>query len=125
MRPLTSFAPMKDTGLAMPNARMKLLHLLTCLLMAGVASGGPTMALGDARVPHYTKIPDHLMMKAGKMVMMHGIDDIPMNEDVILANGTRVQTDGTVTPLIGVRTKLKEGEAITREGRIMKVAGTG
>jgi hypothetical protein len=103
---------------------MKLPSFLMCLVMAALAIGGSTRATSDPGAPQYIKIPDHLMMKAGKMVMMHGIDDVPMSEEVILADGTRVQPDGTVTPVVGVRTKLKEGGAITRDGKIMKVAET-
>lgn len=55
-------------------------------------------------------------MKDGKKVIMH--QGNPVTTDVILANGTKIQTDGTIIKSNGTKVILKEGECINKDGVI-------
>jgi hypothetical protein len=97
-----------STALALNSA----LHCRRVFFIGGL-SGYPLVQESDT--PHAVSGQD-----AKNVWILGSHDNRKMSDDIILTNGTRVQTDGTVTPVIGIRTKLKEGEAITEEGTVMK-----
>ena len=55
-------------------------------------------------------------IKDGKKTIVHG--DSPMTSEVTLANGTRIQVDGTIIKTDGSKTELQEGECISKDGTI-------
>lgn len=53
-------------------------------------------------------------IKDGKKVIMH--DGYVLTSEVTLANGTKIQIDGTIIKKDGTKGTLKEGECISKEG---------
>ena len=51
-------------------------------------------------------------MKAGKLVILMGAKEIPVTKERILANGTKIALDGTVTPKAGAAFTLKDGDKV-------------
>lgn len=62
---------------------------------------------------------DGLMMKDGKMWMTKNGKTIPMDAEVTLDNGIRVMTDGTYMDKNGTTMRLKNGESIGMNGKMM------
>jgi hypothetical protein len=59
-------------------------------------------------------------MKDGRMMMRKGKRGIirPMEKDITIFDGARVQTNGTIVMADGIRRTMMEGEALTMDGRI-------
>jgi len=55
-------------------------------------------------------------IKDGKKTIVHG--GSPITSEVTLANGTRIQVDGTIVKTDGNKTVLQEGECISKDGTI-------
>jgi hypothetical protein len=55
-------------------------------------------------------------LRDGKKTIMH--EGIPLVSEVMLANGTKIQPDGTVIKTDGSKIMLKEGECISKDGVI-------
>lgn len=62
---------------------------------------------------------DGLMMKDGKMWVTKNGKTMPMNAEVTLDNGIRVMTDGTYMDKNGTTMRLKNGESIGMNGKMM------
>lgn len=65
-------------------------------------------------------VKDCVMMKDGKLMVMKGSSVTALDTDLTLTNGTVVKTDGTVKSADGTAMKLKEGEAIDMDGKMIK-----
>lgn len=63
---------------------------------------------------------DCVMMKDGKLIVMKGNSVTALDADLTLTNGTVVKTDGSVKSADGSAMKLKEGEAIDMDGKMIK-----
>jgi hypothetical protein len=63
---------------------------------------------------------DIIIMKDGRMMMRKGKRGIirPMEKDITIFDGARVQTNGTIVMADGIRRTMMEGEALTMDGRI-------
>jgi len=55
---------------------------------------------------------DLLMMKNGQMLILRESEMIALNEDMLLADGTRIARDGRVIMVDGTFQMLVEGQAI-------------
>ena len=53
-----------------------------------------------------------ITMKASKLVIQMGAKEIPMSKERLLNNGTKIQTDGTVTRKDGSNFKMKDGDKV-------------
>ncbi|HSL29491.1 MAG TPA: DUF6799 domain-containing protein [Anaerolineales bacterium] len=62
---------------------------------------------------------DEITMKDGKMMVVRNGESVPLEEDVTMADGTRVMRNGQVLMANGTARMMREGEtmAIDREGR--------
>ena len=60
---------------------------------------------------------DMLMMKNGHMLILRESEMIALNEDMILADGTRIALDGRVTMADSTYELLLEGQSILVENR--------
>ena len=64
---------------------------------------------------------DHLMMKGGEIMMMKADGkSMAIDKEMTLKDGTKVMVDGTVVPKDGEKMMMKEGEAISMEGKRIK-----
>ncbi|HZM22937.1 MAG TPA: DUF6799 domain-containing protein [Anaerolineales bacterium] len=59
-----------------------------------------------------------LMMKNGQMIILINGELITLIEDMILADGTRIALDGTVTTADGSYEVIGEGQAVMVDNRI-------
>ncbi len=59
-----------------------------------------------------------LMMKNGQMIILINGELITLIEDMILADGTRIALDGTVTTEDGSYEVIGEGQAVMVDNRI-------
>lgn len=67
---------------------------------------------------------DGVMMHGGKMMMMKAGHPItPMDHEVTMSDGTKVEVDGTVKPKDGQIFHLQDGETILRDGHLMMKGG--
>jgi hypothetical protein len=62
---------------------------------------------------------DCVKMQDGKLIVMKGTDIMPLVKDLTLTNGTVIKADGTVKSADGATMKLKEGEAVDMDGKLM------
>lgn len=62
---------------------------------------------------------DGLMMKDGKMWMTKNGKTMPMDAEVTLDNGIRVMTDGTYMDKNGTTMRLRNGESMSMNGKMM------
>ena len=65
---------------------------------------------------------ESVTMKDGRVMTMRGGNLAPLEEDITLSDGTRVQADGTVVMTDGSRRVLMEGETLYMSGRVMDMA---
>lgn len=77
-----------------------------------------TPAASDKMGSHQMK--DCVMLKDGKVMVMKGSAVTALNGDLTLTNGTVVKSDGTVKASDGTTMKLKEGEKIDMDGKMLK-----
>jgi hypothetical protein len=61
---------------------------------------------------------NHIAMKDGKLVVMKDGETAEFKEAITLNDGTQVMADGSYTQKNGKKEMLKEGEAITWEGKV-------
>lgn len=62
-----------------------------------------------------------VMMKDGKMMMMKdGKATGPMDREMTMADGSMVMPDGTMKMKDGKETRMKEGEMMTMDGKMME-----
>jgi predicted double-glycine peptidase len=61
---------------------------------------------------------NHIAMKDGKLVVMKDGETSEFKEAITLNDGTQVMADGSYTQKNGKKETLKEGEAITWEGKV-------
>ena len=92
---------------------MKTLFLLittTLFSISAMAGNGPVSS---------NKHPNKYCakLKDGKLMVMH--EGKAIVAEVTLANGTKIQSDGTIVKKDGSVVILKEGECIDHEGKIM------
>lgn len=67
---------------------------------------------------------DGVMMHGGKMMMMKAGHPItPMDHEVTMSDGTKVEVDGTVKPKDGQIFHLQDGETILMDGHLMMKGG--
>lgn len=59
-----------------------------------------------------------LMMKNGQMIILINGELNALSEDMILADGTRIALDGTITMTDGTYEVLGEGKAVMVDNRI-------
>lgn len=64
---------------------------------------------------------DCVMMHDGKMMVMKGGETMAMAEEMTLANGTMVMTDGMVKMKDGSSQMLKEGQCVYMDGKVGKM----
>ncbi len=98
--------------------------LIMCLLVAGtfttaaVAQDATTGSLNKTETTH--QMQDCVMMKDGKVVEMNKEGTTTLTKDLTLVNGTIVSADGTVKSTDGKTWKLKDGEAVDMEGKLIE-----
>jgi len=64
---------------------------------------------------------DGVMMHGGKMIMMKaGHPATAMDHEITLADGAKVEVDGTVKSKDGTEFHLQDGEMIMMDGHLMK-----
>lgn len=56
---------------------------------------------------------DHVMMRNGKVIVMRNGEEMPMEEQLTLADGTKVMPNGQVLMANGTARMMREGETIT------------
>jgi hypothetical protein len=57
-------------------------------------------------------------VKDGKITVVH--EENPITGTITLTNGTQIMTDGTLVTREGIKSELKEGECIDKDGKITK-----
>jgi hypothetical protein len=67
------------------------------------------------------KMKDCVMMEDGKMMVMKNGENMAMNEDMTMKNGTTVRKDGTVKMKDGKTMMLKDGDCVFMDGRMSKM----
>jgi hypothetical protein len=68
---------------------------------------------------------DHIMMKAGKVMMIKEGKSTPLDKELTLGNGAKVTVDGAVTMQDGNKVMMKEGDMMSMDGEIVKHDATG
>jgi|GEM_PF-2034433 len=63
---------------------------------------------------------EHIMMTAGKVMMIMQGKSMPADKELTLSNGTKVTVDGAVTMKDGTKMIMKEGNMKTMDGEMMK-----
>jgi uncharacterized protein YdeI (BOF family) len=63
---------------------------------------------------------DYVMMKGGKMMVMHDGKTMVMDKDMPMGNGMIVMKDGTVKTKDGNTIKMKEGDSMLMNGKMIK-----
>lgn len=56
---------------------------------------------------------DQITMKDGRVLVMRNGETVPMEEDVTMADGTRVMRNGQVLMANGTARMMREGETLT------------
>src|SRR5258708_40002149 len=63
---------------------------------------------------------DGVMMRNGKMMIVkHGKPAMPMDEDIIVGDGTVVSADGNIKLKGGREFRMKNGQMMMRDGHLM------
>lgn len=68
--------------------------------------------------PVEKSIPDGVMMKDGKILMVKNGEFTTLDHDMTLTNGTKIVPDGNYTTYDGITMKLKEGQHIDMDGKL-------
>ncbi len=85
--------------------------LSLCLINSGFSADGPAEAV---------VAQPHIAMQDGKLWVMKDGKTAELKEETTLNDGSKVMVDGSVVAKDGDKQMLKEGEAITWDGKIMK-----
>ncbi len=64
---------------------------------------------------------DHILMTDARMQVVKNNKPMPMYKDMVLGNGTKVSTDGTVKMKNGESIKIKDGDMIYMNGNMGKM----
>lgn len=98
------------------------------LLMLIIALALSTTAFSQAKMGEKMKMNhkmdmkrDHIMMKDGQMKMMKNGEEIPMDKEMTMQNGTKVMADGMYTNKDGATMTMKNGDMMDMEGMISKM----
>jgi hypothetical protein len=73
-----------------------------------------------ASTPNAAEIEGVMMRNGIMMVMKHGKAAMPMDDDVTLANGTVVSSDGTIKTKGGREFRMHNGQVMMMDGHLMK-----
>ena len=57
-------------------------------------------------------------MEAGRMMVVRNGELVPMDEDILMNDGTRILTDGTVIRTDGTTRMMMDGESMGMDGEI-------
>lgn len=98
--------------------------LIMFLLVAGtcttaVVAQDSAKAATTNKMGKMHQMKDCLIMKEGKMIVINSNGLMPMDKLITLTNGTIVSADGTVKATDGTSIKLKEGEAVDMDGKLI------
>jgi hypothetical protein len=96
--------------------------LIMCLMVAGTFTTTAVAqdATGSLNKTEATQqMKDCVIMKDGKMIEMNKAGTTTLVKDLTLANGTVVSADGTVKSADGAAWKLKDGEAVDMDGKLI------
>jgi hypothetical protein len=105
--------------------------LIMCLLVAGTFTTAAiaqdstksvstnTDKTNKDRTGKTNQLKDYVVMKDGKMVQVNQSGTTALTKDLTLSNGTVVNVDGTVKSSDGTLLKLKDGEAVDMEGKLI------
>lgn len=106
-----------------PNMKTLLSSLAFCAIVASatiVCSPSASFA-ADGNKPSHDKVADHITMKEGKLFLVKGTDKQALQEDVTLADGSKVTKEGHHVSKEGEKTALQDGDSISLDGgKIMK-----
>jgi|SRR6185436_326507 len=103
----------------------KLLSIITvCILAAGVAVAQDASKKADPAAAAQSKsavvnkcdMKNFCCMRAGRMTRIENGYEVGMDQEMKLASGARIATNGTLTDAKGKAVTLKEGEAIDMNG---------
>lgn len=56
---------------------------------------------------------DHVLMRDGKIIVMRNKEEMPLEEEVTLSDGTKVMPNGQVLMANGTARMMREGETLT------------
>jgi hypothetical protein len=90
--------------------KRKAMLAFTVAIAAGFAAATATNA-GDM---------DGVKMSAGRMIVVKGDKRTPLDQEMTMANGTKVEPDGTLNFTDGQKTHLENGQMIMNDGHIMR-----
>ena len=102
----------------------------TLILLLLLLSASPEVFSQAAAKPKATKTKmapvtgQQLVLQNGRMVTRKDGQSIPLEKELMLTNGTKLQPDGTLVLKNGKQEKLREGEAVGMDGTITPVAGS-
>lgn len=60
---------------------------------------------------------DHVMMRDGKIIMLRNGEEMPMEEEMTMSDGTRVMPNGQILMADGTARMMREGETLTVDRR--------
>lgn len=101
------------------------LALTAAILTASALISTPaTSFAADGNKPSHDKVADHITMKEGKLFLVKGTDKQALQEDVTLADGSKVTKDGHHVSKTGERTALQEGDSVSLDGGAISKAGS-
>lgn len=93
------------------------------LLVAGTcttaAVAQDTTKSATPKMEKTLQMKDCVMMKDGKLMVMKGGTVSPLDKELTLTNGNVIKLDGTIKSTDGTTMKLKEGEAIGLDGKLI------
>ena len=93
------------------------------LLVAGTcttaAVAQDTTKAATPKMEKSLQVKDCVMMKEGKLMLMKGSSITPLDKELTFTNGSVISLDGTVKSSDGTTMKLKEGEAIGLDGKLI------
>lgn len=101
--------------------------LACCAIIActtAFVSTPATSFAADGNKPSHDKVADHITVKEGKLFIVKGTDKQALQEDVTLADGSKVTKDGNHVSKDGVRTPLQEGDSVSLDGGAISKAGS-
>jgi hypothetical protein len=94
--------------------------LLACFLISFAHAQEKKMDKMNSKMGMKHKMKDCVMMEDGKMMVMKGGENMAMDQDMTMTNGTMVMTDGTVKMKSGKTTKLKNGDCVMMNGMVTR-----
>lgn len=93
---------------------------LFILLAALSFSPGINAQDGNIKIHQHERVKkDRVIMKDGKMMLVSKDTWTPLDKEMAMSDGSVVMNDGTVRRKDGTTVKLKEGEGLDMNGRMM------